>query len=198
MRGLICTKSLISIGAHSTLLRVGMEPFQEEEKTLVKFVLNKGVPVNIQDEIHGSVLHYVIYISPLEADYDFNIWKSLCKFLLERGADINCPIGKSGNPLQCMIHRAMYHGPREYITHKTLEKVLEFFLQCGADLNAPSEASGTTFDFLDKLAVELATEKGREEDFYKGRRRNLKICTKVLLQSTFKGIEEDLEETNIN
>lgn len=150
----------------------------------VEFVLKKGVPINIKDNVHGGILHYAA-CKVIENAYGFQhrIWESSCEMLISRGGDINESVGKFGTPLQYMIHCAVKVFPNSFGHTQGLFETLEYFLQCVANPNVQSDANGTAFEFLDKLEMELDTEETRKEEWWNVRHRHLEICTRVVCKS---------------
>jgi ankyrin repeat protein len=87
---------------------------------IIRLMLSRGVPVDIDDKMRGSALQVAAYVGD----------ENLVSFLLKHGADPNKAGGEFGYPLQA----AAYKGAHEVIT---------VLLSHGSDINAIGGRFGT-------------------------------------------------------
>lgn len=145
-------------------------PYQD--KQLLKYLLDHGMNIDMQDEQHGTALREAI----IEDDY------ASYKLLLERGADVNALNEKVGTPLQAACTRwGRFVGEKDsnddsiddlYEKSRRLHYI-EKLLSCGADpnirgglfatpLQAACDTSGHSTMVLATKVVELLIKHGAD------------------------------------
>ena len=160
-----------------------------EHVLCIKYLVDKGVPINGKNALGNTPLHTFISACWLRAE--IKGWEGqheeIAQFLLDRGADINLKNRSGDSPLSTAIDGA---NALSHDDSNTGSKCIQWLLDHGADLGATDNDGAVVYDFAmltenaDLVSDHMTSicRKMRDEALEKGVIRRCKICGKAALK----------------